>query len=125
MGEKERFFNACMLLMNIDMQELVDAGIIREGNRDNGGISWKRFNDEPLIFLAKLNDQKRDALWKLLEARQPVKEQQSVDGKIVAVGRQDDALVVHFVIDGAPPSSPISVAWGSAAKLTLHEAEGR
>lgn len=68
--DQHRFFNACMLLMNIDMHELVDAGIIKAGNVDNGGTSWKRFNDEPLTFLAKIDDVKRDALWKLIEARQ-------------------------------------------------------
>mgnify|MGYP001151055538 CR=1 FL=1 len=71
-AEQHRFFNACMSLMNIDMHELVAAGIIKEGNFDNGGSSYKRFSDDPLIFLAKIDDRKRDALWKLLEARQRV-----------------------------------------------------
>jgi len=70
--DQRRFYNACMSLMNIDMHELVAAGIIAEGNYDRGGSSWKRFNDDPLVFMAKIDDVKRDALWRMLEERQRV-----------------------------------------------------
>lgn len=65
-----RFRNILVSLMNIDLHELVEAGVIAEGNLDNGGSSWSRFNDQPLVFVAKLGDQQLEALWCLVEARQ-------------------------------------------------------
>lgn len=66
---KNTFHNAIRILMNIDLHELVDAGIIVEGQET--GTCWTRFNNDPLIFIAKLTDEKYDALWQLIEARQP------------------------------------------------------
>lgn len=67
--EKRRFFNACSILMNIDAHELEDAGIIAKGSR--GGNDWERFSRDPVYFIAKLDDAKRDALWNLIDRRQP------------------------------------------------------
>ncbi|MFA7282147.1 MAG: hypothetical protein WC100_18850, partial [Sterolibacterium sp.] len=49
--ERDRFFNACRILMNIDKHELVERGIM---HTHEGGNDWSRFNDYPLLFLAKL-----------------------------------------------------------------------
>lgn len=76
--DQQRFFNGCMILLNLDLHELVEAGVIKEGNIDCGGSSWKRFNDAPLVFLAKIDDRKRAALWKLIEARQPDRDEPSI-----------------------------------------------
>ena len=67
--DKSRFHNAIRILLNIDKYELIEASIIRDG--DETGTCWTRFNNDPLIFIAKLNDDKYDALWELIEARQP------------------------------------------------------
>lgn len=68
---RDAFYSACAILMNIDCYELEETGIIRRG--DKSGTCWKRFNDEPLLFLAKLDDDKREALWLLIQKRQPAR----------------------------------------------------
>ena len=65
--ERARFFNACRILMNIDKHELVERGIMHD---NEGGNDWKRFNEAPLLFMAKLDDPKADALWALIDSRQ-------------------------------------------------------
>lgn len=67
------FRNVFAIMMNIDMDELVEAGIIRKGNIDEGGQSWTRFNDDPLRFVLKLDDNKLDALTSLVNSRMPKK----------------------------------------------------
>lgn len=62
-----RFVNLCRIMMNIDKHELVEAGIMHD---HEGGNDWRRFNDEPFLFVAKLDDQKVEKLWALLEARE-------------------------------------------------------
>lgn len=71
MDDQRRFYNACLILMSLDMDELVAAGVITAGNLDNGGSSFKRFIDDPLVFMAKIGDRQRAALWALIEERQP------------------------------------------------------
>ena len=65
------FRNVFAIMMNIDMCELEEAGIIRKGNVDNGGQSWARFNDDPLSFVLKLDERKLDALTALVNSRMP------------------------------------------------------
>lgn len=67
---QDRFYNACMILLNLDMHELVDAGIIASGNADTGLSSWLRFTRDPLVFIAKIDDEKRDKLFALINSRQ-------------------------------------------------------
>ena len=50
-------------MMNIDKHELVEAGIMHDGV---GGNDWKRFNDQPLIFICKLDDDKLRKLAQLI-----------------------------------------------------------
>lgn len=71
MDAQRKFYNACLILINLDMDELVGAGVIEVGNLDRGGSSWKRFTDDPLVFIAKIGDKQRDALWGLIQSRQP------------------------------------------------------
>lgn len=70
-AEAARFRNACMILMNIDLDELEKAGVITPGAT---GSSWERFNRDPLMFIAKLPDDRYAALYALIEARQPKRE---------------------------------------------------
>lgn len=63
-----RFLNACRILLNIDKHELVEAGIMH-GNE--GGNDWSRFNRDPLMFIIRLDDDKIERLWQLIESRQP------------------------------------------------------
>lgn len=86
-GEREAFTPTAILprdfrdifavMMNINMDELENAGVIRKGNFDEGGQSWKRFNDDPLRFVLKLDDQKLDALTALVNRRRKAKPQRS------------------------------------------------
>lgn len=79
MDSANAFRNACAILMNLDLDVLVKAGVIKEGNIDNGGSSWRRLNNEPLMFILKLDDDRLDRLWTLIQSRQPkkYKEQQA------------------------------------------------
>lgn len=63
-----RFLNAIRILLNIDKHELVDAGIMHD---HEGGNDWNRFNRDPLMFIIKLDDDKLEKLWCLIESRQP------------------------------------------------------
>lgn len=63
------FRDLCHVLLNVDLADLETAGVITPGAV--GGSDWRRFNNEPLIFVLKLPDSRREALWKLLEERQP------------------------------------------------------
>ncbi len=52
-------------LANTDMSELVEAGVITEGNNDQ----WKRFNNDFDVFVIKLNDDRRQKLCDLINDR--------------------------------------------------------
>lgn len=66
-----RFRNACAIMLNLDFVDLVEAGVIATGNFDSGGSSWKRFNNEPFVFVLKLPDECLEKLCALIESRQP------------------------------------------------------
>lgn len=52
-------------LANTDMSELVEAGVITEGNTDQ----WKRFNHDFDVFVIKLPDDSRQKLCDLINDR--------------------------------------------------------
>lgn len=58
--------------MNIDLHELVMAGVIEARNIEDEGSSWSSFNKVPFKFVAKLDDSRLEALWRLVEARQKI-----------------------------------------------------
>lgn len=106
--DKRRFHNACRILMNIDKDELENAGIIARGAV--GGSDWTRFNDEPLIFIAKLGDAQYDALWALIEVRQ----RQTVDSAsrawaCIEILREEEANSVEILCDNpeGPPNAAV------------------
>lgn len=76
---KLKFFNACRILLNIDRHELEAAGVIEPGAV--GGTCWTRFNRDPLVFMAKLSDERADRLWALIEARQPARYRETVQAE--------------------------------------------
>ncbi|MCP5099119.1 MAG: hypothetical protein GY943_26495, partial [Chloroflexi bacterium] len=45
--DKLTFHNCIRILMNIDLDELIDAGVIE--NNAECGTCWTRFNDDPLV----------------------------------------------------------------------------
>jgi hypothetical protein len=47
-------------MMNIDKHQLEEAGVIKPNAK--GGPDWTRFNADPLIFICKLDDDRRDIL---------------------------------------------------------------
>lgn len=76
------FRDIMAVMMSIDLDELERAGVIAQGNIDNGGNSWKRFNDAPLLFVLKLNEAKLEALTALVNQRR------------CAVNNYDEALAL-------------------------------
>lgn len=48
---------------NLSKDQLVRAGVISTGP---GGSDWKRFNDDPMMFVMKLPPEKLPALCRLL-----------------------------------------------------------
>jgi hypothetical protein len=66
-----KFADLCRTMLNIDRDQLEAAGVLTPGKTDDGGTSWKRWNDEPFIFVAKLDDDRVQKLWALLQAQNP------------------------------------------------------
>jgi hypothetical protein len=69
MIDQRRFINACRILMNLDKDVLEDAGVIKPNQV--GGSDWTRFNKDILMFIVKLPDERFEAIWHLIEERQP------------------------------------------------------
>ena len=67
--DARKFRNTCALMCNIDKDELETANVIKLGAV--GGSDWTRFNRDPLLFILKLPDGRFQALWELLESKQP------------------------------------------------------
>lgn len=61
------FRNAVAILHNLSLWELEEAGVIARGNSK----AWSRFNDDITTFILKLGDKQLEALWGLVQARQP------------------------------------------------------
>lgn len=63
----DAFRNTFAILHNIAMWDLENAGIIRKDDESK----WRRFNDDLTTFVLKLDDARLDALYALVQARQP------------------------------------------------------
>ena len=64
-----RFRNTFAILMNVDKHELEVAGVMRPDQV--GGGDWERFNKDIGMFVLKLPDDRLEALYELVESRQP------------------------------------------------------
>lgn len=52
-------------MMNLDFHQLADAGVLTrgpDGRPSVGGSDWDRFSRDPLVFICKLPDDRRDIL---------------------------------------------------------------
>lgn len=68
--EPMQFRNLMAIMLNIDLDELEDAGVIEKGMaKDGGGTSWARYNDDPLMFVMKLGDKRLEALTAIINKR--------------------------------------------------------
>lgn len=61
----DAFRNMFAILHNLDRDEL--AGVVTSDD------SWRSFNDEPTRFILKLDDARLDALYALVQKRQPAR----------------------------------------------------
>lgn len=59
------FHNGLRLLLNIDMFELEEAGVIEAGDRRD----WRRFRKDPFRWFITAPDAIADRLWALMEKR--------------------------------------------------------
>ena len=59
------FHNALRLILNIDMHELVEAGVIAKDDKQ----AWNRFRLNPYRWLIMAPDDAADKLWALMEKR--------------------------------------------------------
>lgn len=59
--------NLAAVLSNIDKDELECAAVINTGQV--GGSDWKRFNDDPLTFIIKLPDERRERLCEIINEK--------------------------------------------------------
>ena len=66
-----KFADLCRTMLNIDRDELENAGVLTPGKTDDGGTSWKRWNDDWRVFVAKLDDERLQALFALLQQHNP------------------------------------------------------
>lgn len=66
-ADASRFHNALRTLWNLDRDVLVAAGVLDAD--DDGG--WKAFRDYPHNQAIRLNDERFERLWALVESRQP------------------------------------------------------
>lgn len=72
----EAFHNACRIMLNLDLDVLENAGVITPGA--NGGSDWKRYNQDPLMFIIKLPTERYERLWALIQSRQPEKYREAI-----------------------------------------------
>jgi hypothetical protein len=56
--------NFAYVMLNLDRDTLEQAGIMKPGQV--GGGDWRRFNDEPMIFILKLPADKLEILAKII-----------------------------------------------------------
>lgn len=66
-GEELR--QVAVRMLNFDFDELADAGVLirnADGSIAVGGSDWKRYNDDPLTFIAKLPTPRREILAAML-----------------------------------------------------------
>lgn len=69
-----KFVDLCRTLLNIDLHEFIEAGVMPP---DDGHVmsatqkQWHTFNANPVSFIVKLDDERLQALWRLLQKRNP------------------------------------------------------
>ena len=61
----DEFHNGLRILLNIDMDQLEDAGVIEKGDRRN----WHEFRQDPFRWFITAPDAVADRLWALMEKR--------------------------------------------------------
>lgn len=66
----DAFRNMFAILHNTSLADLNRAQVITDGNPLNNK-QWDRFNDDLTTFVLKLDDARLDALWALVNDRQP------------------------------------------------------
>lgn len=66
----DAFRNMFAILHNTSLADLNRAQVITDGNPLNNK-QWDRFNNDLTTFVLKLDDARLDALWGLVQARQP------------------------------------------------------
>ena len=59
----EDFHKSLRLLTTVDMQELVDAGVMLPDDR----ATWKAFRADPARWLLRANDDTAHAVWKAMQ----------------------------------------------------------
>lgn len=59
------FHNGLRILLNIDRDELVAAGVIRHGDHN----AWGEFRRDPFRWFIRANDERADKLWELMKKR--------------------------------------------------------
>lgn len=64
---RDRFMNALRILRSIDGDEL-DRALGRPCNFD---VKWRKFSTDPFYFLIHADDETVDAIWLIIERRQP------------------------------------------------------
>jgi hypothetical protein len=68
-SDAEKFHNNCRILFNLDLHDFIDFGVVE--NNERGRIVWLQFSADPLKAMLKMGDARYDALWALIESRQP------------------------------------------------------
>jgi hypothetical protein len=68
-SDAEKFHNNCRILFNLDIHDFIDFGVIE--NNNVGHSLWIDFSADPLKVMLRMGDAKYDALWALIESRQP------------------------------------------------------
>jgi hypothetical protein len=74
------FHNALRIMLNIDRDELVKAGVVPDivAHPEKHFVAdeaWRQFNDSPYRFFIRIPTGQAQALWKLIESRQPQKQE--------------------------------------------------
>lgn len=62
---RQEFHQALAILRFIDQDELVAAGVIQSDNI----VAWNAFNADPVRQFFKLDDDRADKLWTIIERR--------------------------------------------------------
>jgi hypothetical protein len=68
-SEAEIFHNNCRILFNLDLADFINFGVIE--NNNVGHSVWLDFSADPLKAMLKMGDARYDALWALIQSRQP------------------------------------------------------
>jgi hypothetical protein len=59
------FHNGLRLMLNIDRDELEDAGLIDRGDHN----AWGEFRRNPFIWFVRASDERAEKLWALMQKR--------------------------------------------------------